>query len=129
MSQENVEVVRRIYEAFAAHRFPAEHLSEDFSWETHSEQPGADTHRGHEAVRDYWREWVGGWRDAKSEVERVIDCDDQVIVLVHGRYRLSETGVPVEEHYGHIWTVRGAKAVHARAVTRGEALKAVGLEE
>ena len=71
MSQENVEIVRRIYEAFAAHRFPAEYLAADFAWETQPEQPGADTHRGHAAVRAYFREWVGGWHDAKSEVERV----------------------------------------------------------
>jgi ketosteroid isomerase-like protein len=127
VSRQNVDVVRRIYEAFAAHRFPAEHLAEDFAWETQPEQPGADTHRGHAAVRAYFREWVGGWHDAKSEVERVFDRDDRVIVLVHGRYRLSETGLPVEQDYGHIWTMRGAKAIHAKPVSRAEALTAAGL--
>jgi ketosteroid isomerase-like protein len=67
-------------------------------------------------------------RGAKSEVERLIDHGEQVVALVHGRYRLSEQGVPIEQHYGDIWTLRKSKAIHARAVTRNEALKAVGLE-
>jgi ketosteroid isomerase-like protein len=62
-------------------------------------------------------------------VERLVDRDDQVIAFVHARYRMSEAGVPVEDHYGHVWTLRDAKAVHARAVSRLEALEAAGQAE
>jgi ketosteroid isomerase-like protein len=129
VSQENVEIVTQVYRAIAERRFPSEYLHEDFAWETHPDQPGADTHRGHDAVRAYGRDWTGGWYDVKSDLERLVDHDDRVIALVHGRYRLSEQGVPIEDRYGHIWTLQGGKAVHARVVTRLEALKAVGPEE
>ena len=65
MSQDNAAVVWEIYRAFADHRFPAEYLPKEFAWETHQEQPGADT-QGHEGRPCLFREWVGGWHDVRS---------------------------------------------------------------
>ena len=118
MSEENLAVVREIYGAFADHRFPADCLAEEFSWETHPEQPGAGTYRGLEAVRAYFRDWVGGWHDVQSNVEQLIDRGDQVIALINGSYRLSPEGQPIEDHYAHVWTLHEGKAVHARATGR-----------
>jgi ketosteroid isomerase-like protein len=118
VSDENIVVVREIYRAFADHRFPAEYLADDFAWETHPDQPGAGTHVGHSAVRAYFRAWVGGWYDVKSEVERLIDRGDEVVALIRGSYRLSTAGQPLEGEYAHVWTLRAGKAVHARATGR-----------
>ena len=118
MSEENRAAVREIYRAFADHRFPADCLAEEFAWETQPEAPDAGTYRGHEAVRAYFRDWVGAWHDAQSNVERLIERGDQVIALIHGRYRLSPDGQPFEARYAHVWTLRGGKAVHARACGR-----------
>ena len=111
-------MVREIYRAFAERRFPAEWLAEEFTWETHPEQPGAGTYTGHEAVRAYFRAWVGGWHDVKSNFERLIDRGEQVVALVHGSYRLSPEGQPLEDDYAHVWTLRDGKAVRARATDR-----------
>lgn len=118
MSEDNLTVVREIYRAFAEHRFPAEHLSEAFAWETAADQPGAGTHQGHDAVRSYFRDWVGGWHEVESNVEKLIDRGDQVVALIHGRYRLSPQGEPFEARYAHVWSLRDGKAVHARACSR-----------
>jgi ketosteroid isomerase-like protein len=120
MPENNLEVVREIYRAFAEHRFPAEYLAEEFTWETHPEQPGAGKHEGHEAVRKYFRDWVGGWHQVESEVERLVDRGEQVVALIHGRYRLSPDGPPIEGSYAHIWTLRDGQAIHARASGRSE---------
>jgi hypothetical protein len=66
MSEANLAVVREIYRAFAEHRFPAEYLADEFAWETAPEIPGAGTYSGHEAVRAYFRDWVGGWQQVAS---------------------------------------------------------------
>jgi ketosteroid isomerase-like protein len=121
VSQENLAVVREIYRAFAEHRFPAAYLAEDFAWETHPDQPGAATHVGHQAVRAYFRDWVGGWYDVQSNVERLIDRGDEIVALIHGSYRLSPDGQPLESHYAHVWTLRSGKAVHVRATGRSPA--------
>lgn len=121
MSEENLAIVREIYRAFAEHRFPSDCLAEDFVWETHPDQPGGGTHVGREAVRSYFRDWVGGWYDVQSNVERLIDRGDDVVALIHGSYRLSPEGQPVEGRYAHVWTIRAGKAVHARATGRSSA--------
>lgn len=115
MSEQTLAVAREIYRAFADHRFPAEHLADEFAWETNPELPGAGIYMGHEAVRAYFRDWVGGWRQVESNVERLVDRGDQVVALIHGRYRLSPKGAPFEASYAHVWTFRDGKAVHARA--------------
>ena len=130
MSQENVEVVREIYRAFAEHRFPAEHLAEDFVWETGPEQPDAGSYKGHDAVRAHFREWVGGWHQVESNVEKLTDQGDQVVALIHGRYRLSASGEAIEADYAHIWTLQAGKAIHAQEfASQAEALEAAGLRE
>jgi uncharacterized protein len=125
VSEDNLAVVREIYRAFADHRFPAEYLADEFAWETNPELPGAGTYSGHGAVRAYFRDWVGGWREVESNVERLIDRGDQIVALIHGRYRLSPDGEPLESRYAHVWTLREGKAVHARA-TGGRTFEELG---
>lgn len=127
MSKENVAVVREIYRAFAEHRFPAEHLAEGFVWQTAPDIPGAGSHAGHDAVRAYFRGWVSGWHEAESEVERLIDRGDEVVALIHGRYRLSPSTHPIEGRYAHVWKLRDGKAMHARA-TSGRTSEELGFK-
>jgi uncharacterized protein len=127
VSEDNLAVVREIYRAFADHRFPAEQLADEFAWETNPELPDAGVYRGHSAVRAYFRDWVGGWHHAESNVERLIDRGDQIVALIHGRYRLSPDGEPFEQRYAHVWTLRAGKAVHARA-TGGRTPEELGFE-
>ena len=65
MSQENVEVVRRLYDA-AARRESATVLSlydPDVEWDGSRSRwaevmPGEDRWRGHEALRSFFRRWL-----------------------------------------------------------------------
>jgi hypothetical protein len=50
MSEQNVEIVRRCYEAFARHRFPSEQFAEEIEWRTSPEMPDTGTYRGRENV-------------------------------------------------------------------------------
>jgi len=127
MSEENLAVVREIYRAFAEHRFPAEHLTEGFVWQTAPNMPGAGTHEGHDAVRAYFRDWVGAWSEAESNVERLIEQGDEVIALIHGRYRLSPNAETIEARYAHVWKLHDGKAVHARA-TSGRTADDLGVD-
>ncbi len=120
-------LVQEIYRAFAEHRFPADYLAEEFVWETAPDIPGAGIHEGHAAVRAYFRDWVGGWHQAESNVEQLIDRGDQVVALIQGSYRPSPEGEPFEAYYAHIWTLRAGKALHARA-TSGRTAEELGFQ-
>jgi ketosteroid isomerase-like protein len=63
----------------------------------------------------------------ESNVDRLIDRGDEVVVLIHGRYRLSPEADPFEAHYAHIWTLRDGKALHARA-TSGRTAEELGFQ-
>jgi uncharacterized protein len=127
MSRDNVEIVRKIYRTFREHRFPAAYLADDFAWETNPGAPDAGTYEGRDAVKAYWRDWVAGWHDVDSDVEELIDRDDQVVALIHGRYRLSPETNAFEARYAHIWTLKGGKAVRCRA-TSGRSAAELGFE-
>lgn len=51
---------------------------------------------------------------------------ERVVVLVHGRFQLTDDSEPIETDYGHIWTVEGGKALACRAVDLDHALELAG---
>jgi len=68
--------------------------------------------------------------DLDASIEEWIDAGDDVIALLRVTVRGRKSGVPVEHHEAHVWTVRNGKLWRLRIYeTREEALKAVGLEE
>ena len=138
MSEENVELVRRIYEA-AARRDSAAVLAyydPDVEWDS-SGSPlsrligGRGTYHGHEGVRDWFREWHEAWESVEEDYKELIDAGDQVISIATARARGRASGVDVEmSDYAALWTVRDGKVV--RVVwfpTREQALEAAGLSE
>jgi uncharacterized protein len=129
MSQENVEIVRRCYEAFAEHRFPTEHFSDEIEWTTSPVLPDAGTYRGRENVRRYFAEWVAGWAEVRNEPTELIDAGDRVVAMVHGRFRLTEDARPFESDYAQLWTLRGGRVVSVRVMGPKEALEAAGLSK
>ena len=112
MPAEILEVLRGGYAAFAHGDMSAvlDLLDPDFVVEVHM-GPDADTYRGREGfvanidrVRDVFEEFA-------IEPERFVEVGDRIVVpfRVHGRGRGS--GVPVEQHRAHMWTLRGDRAV------------------
>ena len=52
------------------------------------------------------------------------------MVAVRFRARGHETDLPFEDQYGHLWTLRGGKAIRLQGYPAfAEALEAVGLSE
>ena len=135
MSQENVEVVRSVFDA-VARRDGAAVLAlydEDFEWDF-SRVPWGEVegrvHRGRDALQRVYREWQLVWEDYEETLNELIDAGDSVISVTTGRGRGRASGVEVEVTTSGVWTVRDGKVV--RSVwfpTRREALEAVGLPE
>ena len=134
MSQENVEIVRDLLEAFRRrdHERAFDYYDPDIVWEDLSGQDTGGVFHGHEGVRTYWRQWLSAWRDLQFEIQDLRDAGDDVVALIHkqrqwGRHSGIETEMPP---YGIVFTIRGGKVVRWRFYPdQASAFEAVGLSE
>ena len=136
MSQWNVDVVRRIYDA-AARRddvIPFEVYAEDIIWDMSNSRRAllamAPVYHGHEGVRQYWRENLFAFGEIDFEVEELIDAGDQVLAVIREREVGRASGVPVETTHLAVYTLRGSKVIQMQVFDdRQQALEAAGLEK
>jgi ketosteroid isomerase-like protein len=131
MSEENVEVVQRMYEAFHGGNAAAALacFDPDVVIDVSRRFSGGIGH-GRDELNKLISEWVGTFDEWREEIAEIRDRGTQVYVLAvqHGRGKGS--GVEVEDRYALIYEVRGDKI--ARMTMYGEpaeALEAAGLSE
>ena len=134
MSQENVEIVRRVYEAFNREGLDAafEHLHPDFEYDLSAAiGPYAGIYSGRETVRKMLEDFFSAWEYMHVEPEEFIEVgDDRVLVPTRGRGRGKGSGIEIEGRPSAIWTVRDGQLIRGAVFNdRAEALETVGLSE
>ena len=136
MSQENVEVVRGIYDAVARRddMTPFEVYAEDIVWDISKARRNILTPRpvyhGHEGVREFWRDALSAFGEVDFEVEELIDAGDQVLAVIREREVGRASGVPVETTHLAVWTLAGGKVTQLQVFDdRQQAFEAAGLRE
>ncbi len=137
MSQENVEIVRRIYDAVerqdseVALALYDPRVEYDFSSSPFQSLIEQTIYEGHEGVRAFFRErYQEAWAETVDHLEEIIEVGDQVVgvVTTGGRGRVS--GVEVEHKHAGLWSFRDGLVTRvAWYSTRDEALEAAGLAE
>ena len=132
MSQENVEIVRRMWEAFLANDFQTALSSydPDVEWDG-TNLPDGQVGRGLDAIMDHITQWSDIWGESwHVEVERVIDAGgDHIVVFIRETGR-SSSGLDMDERHGELYTVRDGRIVRRQGFSdANEALEAVGLSE
>lgn len=131
MSQENVEVVRRMYEAF--HRGDFDGALAYFDPEVEvdaSVRVDEGIGHGRDAVASMVGRWVGAWDDWREEIEEMRGLTSYVVVVSKQRGRAKGSGIEVETRYAVLYEIRGDK-ISRMVLCSGpaEALKAAGLSE
>jgi ketosteroid isomerase-like protein len=133
MSEENVEVVRRMYEAWKRGDFEATlaFFHPDVEWSEPPDNPGARTWHGHEGVQGAAASWMGAWENYRFELRELIDCgDDRVLLAAWQTGRGKGSGIEISEENFGVYTVRHGKIIKLRMFRhREEALEAAGLSE
>jgi ketosteroid isomerase-like protein len=128
MSQENVEILRRGYEAFNRRDIDAalEGMHSEVEWPNVLE---GTTIRGHDAIRDYWTKQFQ-LTDPEVEPEEFIEAGERLVVVVHQVVR-DQQGDPLVDHrVGHVYVFRDNKIARMDVyATKAEALEAAGLRE
>ena len=127
MSQENVDLIRRIYDAWDREESARDFIAADLEYVNPSYAVEPGTRHGRKsfaAVRDIYE-------DFKLEVERIIDAGDEtVVVLTHYTASGPSSGISVAGEHGYVWTVKDGMAVRFQWFqSHGEALQAAGLSE
>jgi ketosteroid isomerase-like protein len=134
MSQENVEIVRRYYEAYARGGLDRlmDYWSDDLDHRATAEgidDPGPV--RGKRAMRQHIGDWIDTFDEFWFEAVELIDAGEDTVVAVErfgGRAKLS--GVETDQTSGVVLTIREGKIARCREyATRAEALEAAGLPE
>jgi ketosteroid isomerase-like protein len=132
MSQENVEIVRRIYAGWAPGSSPAESnlLHPDIEWVNPSDALEPGTRTGIEAFASITEELDETIGDLRIDVERLMDVGDRVVVIATMHGRGGASGVEIERRHSSVWTVRDGKAVRFQWFYEpDQAFGAVGLSE
>jgi uncharacterized protein len=131
MSQENVEIVRRLYGAMDARDVEAvtELAHPDAEWIPDS-RVGQGPVRGRENVIQFFTDRAEMFGELRYELERVSDTDDKVLVFLRVRGHGDASGAGFDIRIGHLWTVRDGVVVRGEGYgDRDKALEAAGLTE
>ena len=131
MSQQNIELIQRMYEAF--HRGDADSALSYFDPEVEvdaSVRVDEGIGHGRDAVATTVASWVGAWDDWREEIEEMRDLGSHVVVVSTQRGRAKGSGIEVETRYAVLYRIHGDRIT--RMVLHSgpaEALEAAGLSE
>ena len=130
MSQENVEIVQRIYEAINARgEFPPERFDAGCITDFTDVAPEGSLHRGVEATNEAIAGYFGTFANFHVVVERIVYADHQrVVAAIRDGGRIRDSSAEITSRYFHSWTFRDGKVTRLSSHTEeASALKSVGL--
>ena len=133
MSQENVEIVRRAWEAWIVGDLEAqfEFFHPEVEWRTEHFDgwPEDPVFYGHDGVRKFFEEWLASWERYEAGVEEYIDIDDErVLVICWQRGYGPGSQVPVQMDYAQVVTIKDGLVLRMDAYSdRPTAREAVNL--
>jgi ketosteroid isomerase-like protein len=137
MSQQNVEIARRLWEKVQdgvargdpGAWFDSDAVAGDLEWILPAPLDGKSVWRGREEYVEFTRTWTDQFHDWSIRAERLIDAgDDQVVVVTHQTAIGRESGVPVVLQLWQLAHIKDGRHVPVRNyLTAAEALEAAGL--
>jgi uncharacterized protein len=131
MSEENVEVVRRMLEAYALgdNEAALAAFDPDVVFDQ-SIRPDGGIFHGRDGLAEAMRTWTGTFENWRLEVEKIIDAGDRVLVIGHEFGRGKGSGAETQQTTYQVYTVRNGKIVHLKGhLDKEKALEAAGLSE
>jgi ketosteroid isomerase-like protein len=136
MSQENVEIVKRVYDAWnrrdEEELLALSHPEVEFVNSPTAVEPG--TRRGANEVLAAARMQWDFLRDGRNEIDRIYDRGEEIVVMGRVSRVMPEGDTRIEDQSLASWTIRDGKIVRTEILGFGKAevekaLEAAGLRE
>jgi ketosteroid isomerase-like protein len=132
MSQENVEIVDRLVEAW--NRGDLEAILALFDPDCdvifRRDVPEPGPFHGHAELREWAEGFLAAWESHRAEVVELMEAEDTVVAMLHLVGRGSGSGIEMDETDAHAFGFRDGKITRWQNFSeRSEALEAVGLRE
>ncbi len=132
MSQENVEIVRRVVDAWNRGDIDAflSLFGSDCEVVFPPDVPEPGPFHGHAELRQWVDGFLAAWESHAAEVVEVMEAGDSILAVLHMMGRGSGSGVELDQTDAHVFTIReGRIARWQNFNARAEALEAVGLSD
>jgi ketosteroid isomerase-like protein len=133
MSEPNLQIVRRAYEAASTGDVEAakELAGQDIELTSVLSSVEGGVYRGHPGVEQWFADVADTWETLDQKPERFIEIDEQrTLALTRVRGKGRGSGVEVNIHVASIWTIRDGKIVGLHTYrSLDEAREAAGLSE
>jgi|SRR5215211_272562 len=125
MSEENIDLIKRIYDAWDREESARDFISAEVEYvnPAYAVEPGTRVGRGSfRVIRETYEHF-------RIAIERFVDAGgEDVVVLAHYSASGRGSGVPLTGEHGYVWTVKDGEAVRFRWFnSHREALEAAGL--
>jgi hypothetical protein len=117
MSREDVEIVRRLYDAVARGDTATvlalydPDVEWDFTRHAYGSMIGGRVYRGHEGLRAFFGDLLDVWESVGWDLEDLIDAGEHVILVANQRARGRTSGADVKGTAVGVWTIRQGKVV------------------
>lgn len=131
MSQQNVEVLRAVYQRWAGGDFwTSEVFDPDIEIVWAADMPDVGTYHGLAGLERSVREWFSAWETVRMKAEEIVDIGDRVLVLLTAYGRGRGSTIETEAKYGHLWTMRGGIATRLEGYLDWDSARtSAGIEE
>ena len=131
MSQENVDLTRRAFQAFDDRDLDALLAMLDEDVEAFPILAGMEGgYHGHDGVRRWWTSLLGTFPDFDAEVVEVRDAGDLTVTALRAKGHGSGSDTPFVTAFWQVSRFRDGRCIGWRVYTsEAEALEAVGLSE
>jgi uncharacterized protein len=132
MSEENVDIVQRIFDGWATGEFRTglTDLAPDVVFVVRHPFPEAVETAGPDGIQEYMRRFLDNWKSYAIDATDLRAVGDIVVAdaVQHGEGKAS--GIEMEQQFFMLFTFRGGKIVRIESILeRGQALEAAGLQE
>jgi ketosteroid isomerase-like protein len=125
VSQENVDIVMRVFAAFGRRDNAAvfDMYDPDIEWnmDGYENWPDARSYRGIEGVKAFFRDWLRDFDEYETAALDPLDLGDRVRITVYDKALGRGSGVEIERYHAHVWTFRGNRVARIEVFDSREA--------